>query len=165
MPDGRSHARATIALAAVTALTVSQVDAVTVSFTAQGWINSATLQPSQWITAGVAVGVLVTPDLDLDAGFYSNYLLRRLPVVGDVLERVWSLYWRPYAKVAKHRSIMSHSFAVSTAIRAAWLAPAFLWLSSGILWQVLLGMMLADALHIALDLLTEFRDGWRLLRK
>lgn len=153
MPKGSVHAKATLALAA-----------------AGGYITYQAGHPWTQVLAlagGVLAGLLLTPDLDVDDGCISNAVVRRS--FGKRLERLWRLFWRPYALLIPHRSRLSHLPLLGTALRLAYLAtlPALaLFFASaspaagGIVssptfpawtaWSVG-GLTLADTLHFLMD--------------
>jgi uncharacterized metal-binding protein len=154
MPSGTTHARATVALAAVA-----------------GYMAYSLGHPTPEVLAlsgGALAGVVLTPDLDVDVGCISNRIIRRSG--GKVPGKLWALYWRPYGKLMPHRSNLSHLPVVSTAIRLLYLAllPALLyWLATAagfaagqaitapVLpawgWWAFGGLVLADTLHYLMD--------------
>lgn len=76
-----------------------------------------TNQDAFWCVAGTVCGWVVTPDLDIDAG---TFLQRKR----NLLSFIWRAVWWPYAKLVKHRSILSHLPVLGTALRAVYLFPA-----------------------------------------
>ena len=145
MPNGVTHARATVALAIVSASVCA--------YTGE----------TQYHTLGVAAGLFLHPDMDIDAGNITNSYIRNVPVIGSVLESVWSWYWKPYAVFAKHRGLISHSLILSTMIRMLY---ALWWLvavpGAHFYYAFAVGLMASDAAHIVMDMFTEFVDGFRL---
>ena len=96
--------------------------------------------------------VLVQPDLDqLDnGGYYGLFVLdktSRLPV-----SNLWRLYWMPYAKVLRHRSIFSHTPVLGTLIRlvyGGWYLLPLIANEAGAVWLSL--VIAADFLHWVMD--------------
>jgi len=144
MPSGKSHAYTTVILTGASVVVCEYY----------GF--------SQWHSAGVLSGVLLSPDLDIDAGNISNQIIRSIPVVGVPLERAWSVYWWLYAELTLHRGILSHSFVLGTAIRA-FCALWWLWLipTSHFYWSWFWGLAVSDAVHILMDAGTELAAGIR----
>jgi uncharacterized metal-binding protein len=121
---------------------------------------------------GCFIGLLVTPDLDIDATTYTEELLRMIPPIG-FLFRVCTF---PYAILFVHRG-WSHHFIVGTLSRVIWLfiislviaafvsgvaawfgkynEAAFFTAKSVILYMLhpalLAGMLIQDLNHYALD--------------
>lgn len=136
------------------------------------WLAVAMAAVSPEDAAGVLTGVLLSPDLDVDRGYYGLYIIRVL--WGDAAERIWQAYWQPYAKLMPHRSILSHVPGLSTAVRLAYLAaPAviilvalqavgvtWLWdvVYSPHFWRFLRGLVIADTLHVVMDIAVT---AWR----
>jgi uncharacterized metal-binding protein len=102
-----------------------------------------TLFGAAQVSAGCALGVIVTPDLDMVNP------LSRMPVIG-LLYGVW---WWPYKKALKHREWGSHVPGVSTIIRAIGCWP--LWVGLAIIglppWLMIAGLAGADLGHALLD--------------
>lgn len=125
---------------------------------------------------GALVGILITPDLDVDNGNISNTIIRnrlgRWPEVG------WNLLWYPYRKSLRHGSPLSHWPVISTVFRLAYLvlfllvipylglalvAPGAWDVALELHWwaavaarhyQVILGLIGSDLIHWGLDVLT-----------
>ena len=138
MANGREHALATLSAA-----TCFAVNAVT---------NGS---PPEYV-AGAFLGLLLSPDLDVDAGNVSYSL------VGG-LRRAWAWYWMPYAVIMPHRSKRSHIPVVSTLIRMAYfpwpfIAAYYLGLDLG---AITVGLMAVDTIHFLMDL-RVFSWIWRL---
>lgn len=107
--------------------------------------------------AGAVVPVwelIASPDMDIPT--------RR--VRGSFARRAWVTFWKPFARVVAHRSPLSHSLLWGLPCRAAYvlaLPVAVLLLSGWTMmelwaialqwWPVLLGMAIADAVHMAKD--------------
>jgi uncharacterized metal-binding protein len=137
MPDGRTHAAATLALAACAG--------------ACSLLDPRALP----VTAGILTGLILDPDLDIDGWTGSE---RRVWRLWRPLGWAWRVYWYPYARLARHRGI-SHWLVAGTLIRVVYLfAPPLalaLWRGWPVPWGLaglwLAGLCLADALHIGLD--------------
>ena len=147
MAKGSTHAKATLALAAV-----------------GGWVSYRLGHPLPFtlaLTGGVLAGLAITPDLDLERGCISNAVIRRL--VGRTVERLWGLFWRPYGLLLRHRSRLSHLPVVGTTVRLVYLCalPALIcWLAGNALgwtlipswiWWSIAGLILADSPHFLMD--------------
>lgn len=68
---------------------------------------------SGWLLGGLWC-VIVSPDLDQvdgDNGYYGLYVLSNTK---RGLEKLWHLYWQPYARLLKHRSFFSHFPVIGT---------------------------------------------------
>ena len=154
MPNGDTHSKATVILAIASGCFAY--------YLGQPLVQAAAL------TGGALVGLVLTPDLDVDKGCVSNEVVRRS--VGRKGEKFWSLYWRPYGVMIPHRSRLSHMPLVGTAIRLMYLAilPALIyWFATGAGfsagtrftqpvfpawgWWAIGGLVLADTLHYIMD--------------
>jgi uncharacterized metal-binding protein len=145
MPDGRTHTTATIIWSA------ASLPAGIVC--GQGWHSFA-------ITAGAMVGLVLTPDLDIEKGSFSHYIIRRY--FGLFSYWIWFIVWWPYAKVIAHRSPVSHFPVFSTALRVGYLlllaTPFIVWSGIKIDEEVMrtfsfffFGLACSDSLHITMD--------------
>lgn len=137
---------------------------------------------------GTSLGILLTPDKDVDPGDISYKMIRKL----FFTDYVWSTFWKPYRYAFKHRSIWSHGIFISTLIRWIYLVCPFIvvpfndqnedkfidiLLAQGLAffhvsviigvyllfgWKVLviifIGNMLSDVLHWLMDI------NWKILR-
>lgn len=81
---------------------------------------------------GSTMGTIVTPDLDLvvPSNFFS-----RLPIINFL----WMCLWWPYKKAVKHRSWVSHSPFVSTALRIFYM---YVWFSVALIFFEFFGITL-----------------------
>lgn len=153
MPDGRIHASITTAAAVGLYWLGAQA----------GLSDSA----NQAVAAGCLLGIIVTPDLDVDQPVRSHYVvLRRF---GPVIAAVWRMVWLPYGLAIRHRSWVSHMPVIGTFIRAAYLACIgwlLLWAADRagavlpstkgippLIPYALMGLAVSDALHWAADIL------------
>lgn len=114
--------------------------------------------------------VFLSPDLDLNEPNYNQYLVRRH--VDWLTPYFW--YWKPYGRLFTHRGI-SHGYVLGTVTRWVYLFP--LLYAARILWAwqawpwpsfpegdvavVLLGGLVADAIHITADRWTSRFKRWR----
>jgi uncharacterized metal-binding protein len=147
MPNGKTHARATLALA---------VDSGVLSYQ-----MGQPLQYAAALAGGALTGLVLTPDLDVDGGCISDDFVREY--AGRPAGWFWSLYWRPYSRIIPHRSRLSHAPVLGTALRLLYLSilPALVWwFASGAMprpdfpsWSIWAvgGLALADALHYLMD--------------
>lgn len=135
MASGKVHSAASVALAL--GLAVSDV--------------------GRWPVVGALAGVLLSPDLDVDAGYIGFGLLRKVPVVGPLLSWSWRAYWWPYTIIVPHRSVWSHGPVIGTALRALYLGvPIYLiapFVPDERLVGALAGLLAADLLHLILDVI------------
>ena len=150
MPNGRVHATASICTAIL-------------SFVILSCNGIASFVYCLDITLGALLGVLVSPDLDLmENGNYSMVILRKH---SDFLASLWRLFWLPYGKLSHHRG-MSHWPIIGTLIRAVYIiipiiiiAIIIIQLGLPISWNMawfvplFIGLMLADFVHIVLDVI------------
>ena len=117
--------------------------------------------------AGCATGVLITPDLDVNGGMYSHYLIRK---VSRPAQFLWRLFWTPYALLVPHRHLVSHFPLIGTMVRIGYIflvinLVAFcsslllgLFASDAVSriywiwdWSFFFGLAHVDALHWAAD--------------
>lgn len=69
---------------------------------------------------GCLLGIIVTPDLDVDQPIRAHYVVgRRFGAPGFA---AWRLLWLPYGLAIGHRSWVSHMPIISTLIRLGYLA-------------------------------------------
>lgn len=158
MSSGVVHTKACIALA--------------VGFTA-GAIASQNPSDFQYVL-GALTGVLISPDCDVDSKFIAyKYIRQRL---GRAAESGWNYVWYFYRKSVKHGSELSHFPIVGTIFRVGYLflfAIVIPYLVLSLLfpfdllrewqwwawqtlthWKIVVGLMGADLIHWALDILT-----------
>jgi len=129
---------------------------------------------NQAVAAGCILGILITPDLDVDRPVRSHFVVFRR--FGPAIAVVWRLVWLPYGLAIRHRSWVSHMPIAGTLIRSAY----FLCIASILVWAAgrfggfalptegipalipwaLIGLAASDALHWAADILsTGFKRG------
>jgi uncharacterized metal-binding protein len=165
MADGKTHALATQTLAVV----------LFAGEATNGKLLGYPLQPaliySAALTAGALLGLILTPDLDVNAGSISEDEVREISPFG---ENLWWIYWFPYRQILPHRSPFSHWPIIGTIGRLLyisipywialagsyvlypfifnWLAQAGIWLITFPYFQVaILGLVGADTLHFFMD--------------
>jgi uncharacterized metal-binding protein len=114
--------------------------------------------------AGCVVGLMVSPDMDVDGGNISDQYIRK---VSRPAQWLWRLFWTPYALLVPHRHFVSHFPIVGTLLRVgyvfmliniinfiAWIGfqlfdtVSFLWLWD---WSFFFGLCHVDAVHWAVD--------------
>lgn len=125
---------------------------------------------------GALIGILISPDLDVDNGFTADTYIRNQ--FGRALEFVWDIVWWPYRKLFKHGSFASHFpivgtlgrlvylfvvgllvpyFILSLVIPGAWSVAAELnwwWERISAHPRLFIGLAGADLIHWALDVST-----------
>ena len=74
-----------------------------------------------WYIAGNLAGVLLTPDHDVDGGNFTDTIIRR---VSPATQKVWRVFWTPYAKALPHRGKFSHFPVLSTLVRLGYILVA-----------------------------------------
>lgn len=119
--------------------------------------------------AGVAVGLLITPDLDLNNGNISDTMIRKMFPPAQWL---WRLLWTPYSLLIPHRSIFSHFPLLGTALRIGYIflvinlarllghfifqnfdTVLFIWN-----WSLFFGLCHADLIHWAADITIKSKE-------
>lgn len=118
-----------------------------------------------WITGSI-YGLLAQSDLDQIenigekiGGYYGQYIIRETfksyRKIGSTIERIWWLYWQPYAKTFKHRSFWSHAPIVSTLGRLMYGLPYiiffYLFLHDNFSYFVI-ALISSDTIHWLMDL-------------
>lgn len=147
MPNGKTHTLSTI-IASAAILPLAAMYSHDPLFTMA-------------VISGTLSGIIISPDLDVEDGFYGLHVLRRCPKVGKLISMAWRVFWYPYSRLVPHRSRFSHSIGLGTLGRIAYLF-GFIFLfcvltgtgldvSSQYLFAWSLGLGLADALHITMD--------------
>jgi uncharacterized metal-binding protein len=144
-------------------------------------LGSLVFGPGIEYAAGALVGIMVMPDLDVDAGNISNKIIRHKlgrNGLGRWVEKGWDMLWYFYRKSLKHGSELSHFPVISTLFRLAYLflfllvipysvvelvAPGAWNIWSELHWwlmlivdhyKIILGLMGSDFIHWGLDILT-----------
>ena len=165
MANGRTHAVGTQTLAVL----------LFAAEATNGKLSGYSLQPtliySAVLAGGAMLGLLLTPDLDVNAGSISEEEVRELSPFG---ENLWWMYWFPYRQTLPHRSPFSHWPVIGTIGRLLyisipyWIGLAvtysfdpsiFNWLAQAGIWLIMLpyfrvavlGLAGADTLHFFMD--------------
>jgi uncharacterized metal-binding protein len=132
------------------------------------------------MTAGALVGIVVSPDLDVDVGNVSGKILGK--VLGNFWGvNLWRRFWKLYSTSFKHGRFASHFPVFSTIVRL-WYIYFFVILIPHIViyflirpsWDLmyvltfyamifaekyfLAGLIASDVIHYALDVLTKNKD-------
>jgi uncharacterized metal-binding protein len=125
------------------------------------------------------VGILLTPDLDVDKTYIGNQIIKKK--LGYIPERLWNGFWWGYKKSFKHGQFGSHFPVFSTLVRLMYvyfwtiLVPHFLiYFSANPNWNLtfvlqwyakifvefyfFFGLVSSDFIHYALDRLTKNVD-------
>ena len=117
-----------------------------------GWISNDVVG-ALLVSVGCVMGIVLSPDLDIDGKTYSE------TVLPEPFETVWYLYWYVYARLIAHRSWVSHAPVVSTLIRcvyAMWWVP-LVWHIDVAWWGyafwVFVGLCVSDTMHWIMDML------------
>jgi uncharacterized metal-binding protein len=118
--------------------------------------------------AGTLIGLLVTPDLDIDAGNISDTMIRK---VFPPAQWLWRILWTPYSKLIPHRSPISHFPFLGTLFRIGYtflllnlfnllfslvsdtVSFVFFWN-----WSFVLGLCHADVLHYFADIFIKGKE-------
>lgn len=160
MSDGRTHLKSSLILAA--SLSVAAVLSQDVRL-----LECA---------GGAILGVILSPDLDVDSGSIGNFVIRKR--LGVFAERVWRGFWRGYSRSFKHRGFASHFPIYSTFLRLSYvyfwlifvphtvvkLLGLFNWGLTPVLswWSIIflsplffVGLASSDAIHWVLDTFVE----------
>ena len=165
MADGKTHALGTQTLAVL----------LFAAEATNGKLNRydlrTTLIYSAVLAGGTMLGLILTPDLDVNAGSISENEVREISPFG---ENLWWVYWYPYRMVLPHRSPFSHWPVIGTLGRLLYITLPY-WVGLGItyflsdawftamventLWLfalpyfrvAVLGLASADLLHFFMD--------------
>ena len=154
MPDGRTHTSVTVLTAAYS--TAFLVDRI---------VNDGYPLRSLVMVAGCLAGILLTPDLDVDAGNIGMSIIRTW--LGGIPAVLWFWYWRPYSKLIPHRSVVSHLPILSTAIRLVymfWWVPLLYGRFPDVgLWFIwfFAGLALVDLNHAFLNFIHPDKEDFR----
>lgn len=167
MPSGRIHLQSSLILAA--------------SFSGAALIlNDIRLLEC---AGGAMLGVILSPDLDVDKGNVSNFIIRKQ--LGNFAERSWRWFWKGYSESFKHRGFASHFPVFSTFVRLfyiyyllVFIPHALFYIAFSPSWDfgyvlrwyamyifnpvVLYGLCSSDFIHWFLDFAITEIDKWRL---
>jgi len=152
MPSGRVHAFATCVAGGTLAPII--------------YLTGQPIFQALALAGGCLVGLVVTPDLDVDHRTYSDRVMTRS--TGGLIGALWRLFWLPYAQLIPHRHPLSHWPILGTVLRLFYLLfiPALLWWIVGrliplpglidlirlpFIWWLITGLTLVDALHWGMD--------------
>lgn len=105
MANGRTHAGDSALLTAPVTISIS--------------LHSGVL-PGALAGLGCFLGIVLSPDLDQESWTYSEWVLRKVPVVGWILSWLMFIYWYPYSKAFRHGNWMTHVPVISTVLRLAY---------------------------------------------
>jgi uncharacterized metal-binding protein len=158
MSSGRVHTLSAVALA--TGFTVAALSDFDVS--------------AMQYTYGALIGILVSPDCDVDKGNMGYYYIRKR--LGDWAEYIWDKVWFMYRRSVKHGSELSHFPVVSTLGRLTYLfffvlvipylfldiffpidlGYEFSWWFGKLCqyWRIIVGLGSIDFVHFVLDIAT-----------
>ena len=139
-------------------------------------LGSFAFGPGWEYAIGALVGIILTPDLDVDNGYIGNTIIRNR--LGRPVEKGWDMLWYFYRKSLKHGSELSHFPVISTMFRLIYLFLFLLVLPLGVVelvvpgaadvghilsasfwkilehWQVIIGLIGSDIIHWGLDVMT-----------
>lgn len=110
---------------------------------------------------GIQMQRWMTPDTDVDKGFYGFFLVDMFdPIIG----KIWKILWWPFAKLVSHRSWLSHAPIVGTLMKAAYIlvmiSPIILTvfyldirpqIEYIYIISIFIGMLIGDLGHLLLD--------------
>jgi len=72
-----------------------------------------------FIIPGILLGILITPDLDIDHRIVSHRVMRN--VFGRIFGYYWYYLWHSYSIAFTHRSMWSHAPFIGTLVRLTFL--------------------------------------------
>ena len=153
MPSGKVHAKCSLCLAPIVLIAVTNISLICTGT----FVYSAIAGVLAGL--GCLLGVLLTPDLDQESINSVEYKIIRWTMG---LGFIWTMVWFPYAVATDHRGILSHFPFIGTLGRLlyisawtvliiyvfGWAYPAINW---GYLGWVVLGLLVSDIAHWALD--------------
>jgi len=161
MSDGITHRKASIILAT--------------SFLLGSAMTSTGFDSSVQYMIGSLLGIVMTPDWDVDAGFEFDKTIRKN--VGKWAEYIWDGFLWPYRKLFKHGQT-SHIPVIGTLTRIIYVYIAGIFIPHVVFyiivkpewsltralsiylsniffyWKVILGLMGSDFVHWGLDIMT-----------
>jgi uncharacterized metal-binding protein len=125
-----------------------------------------------WYVAGCVVGILVSPDMDVDKGNISDQIIRK---ISRPAQWLWRLFWTPYALLVPHRHFISHFPIFGTVLRVGYIfliinllnflirfiaynlddTVSFVWLWN---WSFFFGLCHVDAIHFVVDKTIKGRE-------
>lgn len=124
---------------------------------------------------GALVGVVITPDLDVDKSYIGSKLIKKN--LGWFAESTWNFFWMGYKKSFKHGQFASHFPVFGTFIRVAYvyfwciflphlaiyitgithwdLIYIYQWYAKIFLGNYFIGLASSDLIHYVLDVSTK----------
>lgn len=87
--------------------------------------------PGLFISLGCFLGVILTPDLDVESPVHSHYTVGKIgkyagDIFGFILKWIWRVFWYPYSIfIPKHRHWISHAPILGTFSRLIYIAVFF----------------------------------------
>jgi uncharacterized metal-binding protein len=160
VPSGKIHSALNLAIAT----------GVLVPYALVNWMDG---NPYMYI-AGNLVGILISPDLDVDAGNVSDSIIRK---VSRPAQWIWRKFWTPYSLALPHRSTLSHFPVLSTLIRLGYIVVGlnlFLMVGWGVSrivgwddsvsfvflwdWSFFMGLVHVDTVHWLADKTIKGRE-------
>jgi len=127
-------------------LTVNSVIASSFILTFYNQMNS---EAFSYISLGMLIGGLVTPDYDLEV-IVTKEMIKKVPMIG----KLWCAYWKPYAENFTHRGV-SHDPVIGTLTRAIygfWWILVFDNVQTDLIIYTLIGWYIQDFSHYIMDL-------------
>lgn len=163
MASGKIHDKFTKQITFPLSLTLAAV-----LFPIVGWLGSGIGFVLSYL--GFSLQRVMTPDLDVDAGFYGFFLIQKN--LGKLAAFFWRVFWYPYARFLPHRGFFSHSPLFSTLFRMIYLfiIPSvvviyFTGFNVFFYWDFWIyfgyGIICADLGHLLLDYLPDFREWYQ----
>lgn len=118
MPNGKTHAVATV-------LAAGAVGPISYFF------GGSSIPTAIALSLGTMAGLIINPDLDVQIGSRSFWLIRRS--FGPLIGFLWQWFWQPYAHlIPRHRHPLSHLPLLGTALRLLYLFFVF----GGLYWAL-----------------------------
>lgn len=105
MPSGFVHSSSSIILSGAVAGTMAALEIPALEITCA--------------VGGVLLGILISPDWDVDNGNVSDLYIRQ--TTGKLSAGIFSIWKRPYSMALEHRSFASHFPIISTLVRIAYI--------------------------------------------
>lgn len=146
MPSGKVHTKATGVVYASSLILLPFV---------------VSIEQALLFSYGCLIGMVVTPDNDVDNGHVGIGIVRHL--FGSRVSDMYQAYWYPYARIMPHRGFWSHFPIISTFIRFIYLSVPFLFLSLITGWRaeinfypLLIGLIVVDSLHWLFDTVSTY---------
>ena len=150
MSSGVRHAQASVVISFPTGI-------------GQAILHGPALGFTCWL--GCLSGIVLSPDLDVDGRTHSESVIYQLPL-GCLIGTIFTVFWYPYARIFKHRSVWSHLPILGTLIRVLYLFIPLIIASllfgfwpglvdrlfmNPLFWSWCAGLAVSDALHWVMD--------------